>query len=539
MEVFREGLRRREFPGQFLALVRLRYRMIWAHMRTGSGRMTLLFAVYLLLGLVAVVFLLGGLGTSVAAIELGQGEPIARLMLAGLFVNGVGLSLLFGVGPRAAFTDDSLRRYPLNRQERFIVRHAIGLMDPTWLLLVAGVIGVAAGFVWLGAGTVLTAAPAVLLFITANYLVTILLLTLVEMIMRTRRGAALLGGLVLLSVSFGPLLVASLAASKRLGLLKFLDLLLNLTPPGAAAAMIAGGDLLRIFGGWSLLILWCGALLWFLLRIETRPRPAASIAGGKLEWDDFYDQFGDLFGPRYGPLVSKSLRYHLRCNLIRFSLLTSPIIVLMGKFIFPGESRKSFFLISIAIFYIMSAAAAAGLMLNLFGFDEAGIRRYAFLPMKFGDALRAGTLASMALRLLTVCAAFTLWLVFYNREALNWRMLVMIVSVALASLLIFNALGIWTSVFSPKNSDFDAIWNNRLSLGGNIVMIGGILIPFWAMMAVMGRVGEELLLRYWWAPLIFLMIGAGFLAFTTRIVDSALAPRREKLINQIAGARDG
>jgi len=513
--------------------------MIWAHMRTGSGRMTLLFAVYLLLGLVAVIFLLGGLGTAVAAIELGQGEPIARLMLAGLFVNGVGLSLLFGVGPRAAFTDDSLRRYPLNRHERFIVRHAIGLMDPTWLLLVTGVIGVAAGFVWLGAGTILTAAPAVLLFITANYLVTILLLTLVETIMRTRRGAALLGGLVLLSVSFGPLLVASLAASKRLGLLKFLDLMLNLTPPGAAAAMIAGGDLLRIFGGLSLLILWCGALLWFLLRIETRPRPAASIAGGKLEWDDFYDQFGDLFGPRYGPLVSKSLRYHLRCNLIRFSLLTSPIIVLMGKFIFPGESRKSFFLISIAIFYIMSAAAAAGLMLNLFGFDEAGIRRYAFLPMDFGDALRAGTLASMALRLLTVCAAFTLWLVFYNREGLNWRMLVMIVSVALASLLIFNALGIWTSVFSPKNSDFDAIWNNRLSLGGNIVMIGGILIPFWAMMAVTGRVGEELLLKFWWAPLILLLIGAGFLAFTTRIIDVALTPRRENLINQIAGARDG
>ncbi|QQS45738.1 MAG: hypothetical protein IPM66_17645 [Acidobacteriota bacterium] len=538
MESLLKGISREGFPTQFWMLVRLRYRMIWAHMRTGSGKMTLLFAVYLLLGLLAIIFLLGGLGTAVAAIEVGQGEPIARLMLAGLFVNGIGLSLLFGVGPRAAFTEDSLRRYPLDRQERFVIRHVIGLLDPTWLLLVAGVFGVAVGFVWLGAGAILTALPAVLLFITANYLVTMLLLTLVEMMMQTRRGAAWLGGLVLLAVSFGPLLVASLAATRRSTLLLVLDYLLWLTPPGAAAVMVAGDGLIEIAGGASLLLIWCSGLGWILLKLESRPKVAQTAAAGTMEWNDLYDQFGNLFGVRYGPLVSKSLRYHLRCNLIRFSLLTSPIIVLMGKFIFPGQSRKSFFIISIAIFFIMSAAAGAALMLNLFGFDEAGIRRYAVLPIAFGDALRAGALASLALRLVTVCVAFTLWLMFYNNQTLSWRMFVVIACVSLASLFLFNALGIWTSLLSPKNADFDAIWNNRLSFGGNVVVIGGILIPFWAMMAFMDRIGEDALLRFWWMPSIPLLLCLGFFGLTMIIIDAPLTGRREKLVNLIAGARD-
>ncbi len=538
MESFLKGFKREEFLSQFWALVKLRYRMIWAHMRTGSGKMTLLFAVYLLLGLLSVLFLLGGIGTAIAAIELGKGESIAQLMLAGLFVNGIGLSLLFGVGPRSAFTEDSLRRYPLNRHERFVIRHVIGLLDPTWLLLIAGVFGIAVGFVWLGAGTILTALPSVLLFITANYLVTILLLTIVGIMMQTRRGAAQLGGLVLLLVSFGPLLIASLAATRSSALLTVLHYLLKLTPPGAAAAMIAGDGFIRIAGGASLLLIWCCGLAWILMKLETRPKSTEASSAGTMEWNDLYDQFGDLFGRRYGPMVSKSLRYHMRCNLIRFSLLTSPIIVLMGKFVFPGQSKNSYFFISIAIFFIMSAAAGAALMLNLFGFDEAGIRRYAILPVAFGDALRSGGLASLALRLVTVCVAFALWLMFYNNETLSWRMFVMIISASLASLFLFNALGIWTSILSPKNADFDAIWNNRLSFGGNVVVIGGILIPFWAMMAVMNRVSEEALLRFWWTPSLLLLISMGFFGLTMKIIDTPLNARRESLINLIAGAKD-
>lgn len=538
MESLWKTFKRPEFLRQFWTLVRLRYQLIWAHARTGSGKVALLFALYLLGGMLALLFTFGGLGASIAAIELGRGESVARWMLSSLFANGIGLSLLFGLGPRSAFAEDSLRRYPLSAQERFGVRHVIGLLDPTWLILIAGAVGMAVGFVWLGAGSLVTGIPAALLFIIANYLATAVLLSIIGVMMATRLGATVLGALMILLVSFGPLAVASLVTAQREIVWRALDRVLQFTPPGAAASMIAGDEPLRVLFGLGLLLFWCAILISTLGKLERRPRAVEEAPAGRASWNDFYDQFGNLFGRRYGPLASKSLRYHLRCNLVRFSLVTSPTIVLMGKFLIPGAGPGGFFQVSLMIFFIMSSATGAALMLNQFGYDGAGIRRYAVMPMPLADALRAGAFASLMLRAVAVCVAIALWLAFYNSEVLTWRMLVMILSIALASLLLFNALGFWTSIYAAKSADFDAMWNNRLSFGANVVVIGGILIPLWGTMFIANRIGQSAFLRFWWIPILALLLCAGFFALTMRTVDKPLNARREKLINLIAGARD-
>ncbi len=538
MESLWKKYTRIDFLRRLWALVRLRYRLIWAHARTGSGKLALLLALYLFGGLFALFLSFGGFGVALGMIENGRGESIARWTLAGFFANGIGLSLLFGLGPRAAFSEQSLRRYPLNYQERFAVRHLIGLLDPTWMILVAGAFGLALGFVWLGAGSVVTGLPAVILFIVANYLATAVLLSVVEIMMQTRTGSVLLGSAVILLVSFGPLVIASLVAARSEGIWRALDSLLEATPPGVAAAMIAGDDLVRVLGGCSLLLFWCIALAYILNRLERQPQIQQTAVAGSISWDDLYDRIGDLLGGKYGALVSKSLRYHLRCNLVRFSLVTSPVIVLMGKFLFPGSSSERFFLISLTMFFIMSSATGAALMLNLFGYDDAGIRRYAILPISFADALRAGSFASLLLRAAMIFVAFALWLMFYVREFVTWQMAVMILSIALASLFLFNALGLFTSVFSPKRGDFEAMWNNRLSFGANVVMIGGILVPFWGTMVLADRISQSLFLRFWWIPCLILTLCAGFYVLTLRIIDQPLKSRREKLINLIAGGAD-
>lgn len=529
-----------DFLKSFWALIRLRYRLIWAHARTGNGKIAMLFAIYLIGGLLALFFALGGLGmgAAISSIEPERAEYFARWILLGLFINGIGLSLLFGVGPRAAFSEEALRRYPIDGQQRFLVRQVIGILDPVWLLLISSTLGLAIGFLWLGNGSIIRTLSATLIFIAANYLSTIVLLTVVGLIMETRRGSGVLGTIVLLLVSFGPLLIALLLNTRKTATLNALDRIVSFTPAGAAAELIIGDTMVKALSGLVLLLLWCVALLWALEKLEMRPRNVAQTTAGHIAWRDVYDQLGGFFGKRYGPLVTKSLRYHVRCNIIRFSLLTAPIIVLAGKYLIPHNAKQSYFFISLAMFFIMSSATAAAMMLNAFGYDGAGIRRYAVLPMSFADALRAINLGSLLLRGLAIFVSFALWLIFYNSEGISWPMLLVMISTALASLFLYNAAGFWTSVFSPKNMDFDAMWNNRLSLGANVVIIGGVLIPFWGLMMLANRVTQESALRLWWVFVLVMIACLAIYYLSFQSVEKALIARRERLINLIAGARD-
>ncbi len=523
---------------QLWIFVRLRYRLIWSQARNGSGKIALLFALYLLCALIAFFFLLGGAGSAITAIELGRGELLARLMLVSLFLSGVGLSLLFGLGPREAFSDNSLRRFPMNARSRFAVRHIIGLLDPTWLIILAGAFGLMIGFVSLRAGSIISGLPAVLLFIVSNYLTTSVMLALIGIILQTRRGSALLGAAALLMVSIFPLIFSSLFADMPLELGDDLEWALRWTPPGAAAAMIAGESVSRSLAGAGLLFIWCWLLSYLLIKIENRPQASQAAPGGRIVWDDLYDQIGNIFGNKYGPLVSKSLRYHLRSNLIRFSLITSPFIVLLGKFLIGGQKPGGGILMTLSLFFLMAGATGANLMLNIFGFDEAGIRRYAVLPIKFAGALRAGSFASLMLRAVAVLAGFVIWLIYVGVDALRWEMLVMLLSTALASLFLFNAIGLWTSVYSPKSVNFDAMWNNRLSFGANVVLICGMMVPVWACMILAEMLSMPAILEFWWVPGLVLMLSIGLYALSLRVIERPLRRRREWMINLLAGARD-
>lgn len=529
-----------DFRSRFWALVRLRYRLLWAHARTSNGRLTLLFALYLLSGLLTLVLALGGLslGAALAKADAEQAQFLARWLLAGLFANGIGLSLLFGAGARAAFSEDALRRFPLNARERFIVRQVIGLFDPVWLLLGAATFGLAFGFVWLGNGSWLRSLVAATIFITANYLATIVLLTLIGWAMETRTGRRVLGASALLAVSFGPLVISVFAKNPRHTMMKLLDPLLRFTPPGAAAGLIAGDNAATVFNSFLLLLSWSVALAGVLQKLETRPRAARTTAAGNLIWHDLYDQLSNLCGAPHAPLVNKALRYHLRCNMVRFSLFSAPLVVLASKYFLPRQNPYGAFFMALGIFFIMSSATAAIMTLNTFGYDAAGIRRYAVLPVPFVTALRAGNLTSLLLRSAVVLVSLALWLVFNWDLMLNWQMPVMLAGTALAGLFLYNALGFWTSVLAPKSMDFEALWNNRLSLGANVVLIGTMILPFWGAMMLAHRAEETIVKSYWWLPLLALIVCAAFYALSFQMIERLLRARRERLINLIAGARD-
>jgi hypothetical protein len=181
--------------------------------------------------------------------------------------------------------------------------------------------------------------------------------------------------------------------------------------------------------------------------------------------------------------------------------------------------------------------------LNLFGYDGAGIRRYAVPPSTFATALRAGSLASLLLRAVALLAAVALWAIF-AREHFDARTFLMILGIAGAGLFLFNALGLWTSVLSPKAADFNAIWNNRLSLGANVTLFCGLFAPLW-IVTMFSRFSRSLGTsdpadpsRFWPAALAMMALSVAVYLFSMKAIEPVLNRRREKLINLIAGARD-
>ena len=434
---------RSNFSHLLWALVRLRYRLLWAQARTSGGRIAILLMVYLLVMLVFLFFSLGGFGAAMVGVKLGRGEAIARGVLTSLFVWGIMISVVFGVGPRAAFSDVVLRRYPLTAIGRLTARHLIGLLDPVWFLLVASAIGLAIGFAVLGAGSVFVGLPAALLFIAVSYLATVLLLSLIDRTMQSGTGAT-----VLSAVAFGLLSFSGLAIS------------------------------------------------WLL-----NPRHAA--------WLQAVDR-------------------------VRFGLVTAPIFAFLGRMMGHGDPKENF-LMTLALFSFVGFAGTTAIALNQFGYDGAGIRRYAILPAPFAATLRASSFTALLIGGLMIAPTVVLWALVSGVPA-EPRMIVMLLSSGVAGLFFFNALGLWTTVLSPKSVDFRSVLGNQLSVGGNIVIIGGFALVFAAAFTLIRRASFETVLAYWWVLPLLAVLCFGFYALMLQFAGKAAEARREPLIETIAGA---
>jgi hypothetical protein len=531
---------REEFFKHLWTLTRLRYRLIWARMRTSNGRVILFFALYLLGASVALLMAFGGLGAAIMASRFYDGEGLAQWTLTALFINAIGLSLMFGLGTQEAFSDEWLRRYPLKAKERFIIRQVIGLLDPIWAFVAAGTVGLAVGFCWFGRGRIIFGALGAAMFIAASYLATICLFSFIGRIMRSRAASSTIGIIILGLVSFGPLALSLLITSGAYGAWKQIGRLLLFTPSGAAAVMMSEDRSPMALGAAALLVAWVAALALLLKKIETLRLGAEAKSSDVISsrfWDGFYDRIAGVFGRRYGPLVSKSLRYHLRCNVIRFSLLTSPLLVLFIKFSNLWRDTAGEIGVTFTLFFVIGGATGPAMALNLFGFDGAGIRRYAIMPYTFAAALRAGSLASLLLRAVAMLAAVALWVILTRNHFDAWTLLV-ILEIAGAGLFLLNALGLWTSVLFPKPANFDAMWNTRLSFGASAVFLCGIFVPMWIMAMFSKTIGASDPSRFWLPGLAMTALCAAFYLFSMKMIEPVLNREREKLINLIAGARD-
>lgn len=521
----------------FWTLVRLRYQLIWAQARTSPGRVVTLLVVSLFFVALGAVIGLIGLGTAVAGTQLGKAEFVTRGVLSGFHGSAVMTSLFFGLGPRAAFSEHALRRFPLTSRERVIVRHLIGVIDPIWFLLATSAFGIAVGLAVTGTGSLLVGLTAASLYVAAAYLTAVFVLSLVDRLMQSAAGATALGTLGLAALSFSGLGMAWFLNPQHPGRLEVIDRALHFAPSGLAASLMVGGPLVTYLSRLAMLVLWSALLLglvgWLEQKRASRPSSPVSLIGSH-DFDSPYDRVASLFGEASGPLVGKALRYYLRSNRVRLGLATAPIFAFIGKLMSQnsGPLGGVEFYFTLAFFSFLGFSGPSSIALNQFGSDGTGVRRYAMLPIRFAAPVRAGSLAAMLLGALVLVPTLALWALVTEMNV-DWRMIAMLLGSSLGGLFLFNGLAMWTTVLSAKRVDFSSMLNNRLPLGGNLVVGGGLILVV-ALHFLLMQLELQTVLTLWWAPLVFAGIGLIFYLLCWWGIDEVAEARRDRVIDVVA-----
>jgi hypothetical protein len=520
-------------------LVRLRYKLMWAKTRSRNGKIALFVIGYLLFAVVAALVALGGVGAGIVAIRTGKAETMAQAVLSGLFINAVMATVLLGFGMNAVFSEAELLRYPLRQRERFVARHFLGIVDPFWILVLIVELGLVFGmYVWgadsLGYGT----AAALLLFV-CGYLTARVIGAWLDGLMATRSGSGVVL-LLILSISVLPGLMPTVleknpAAGKQvLAALRF-------TPPfGAAAAMTHTGG--TAFAGLGLIVLWSAGLALLLAWLERRPAPRQQAVrptvAGKA---DFFDRLGGLFPPDVATLVSYWLRIFVRNKRFRiFYLFSLPMAAFLTWNI--GQLPKGhgdLFVAALGTLPLVTFLGPSRIAVNLYGYTGGAFRRFFLFPTDPAASLRAGSYASVLLGGAILVPAAIAWAIFACSafpgaapRPLDFGVIVIPAINGVTALFLFNSAGLWTTLFGARRGKYEQSLGNDMSLLGNIVVIGSVLICIGAPQ-LLRRVVPAMISGWW--PLLPAALAIAVYMASLRAAGTVFPGRREWLLAVVEG----
>ncbi len=514
-------------------IVGLRYKLLWAQVRTRNGKVALLTLGYLLLAVVLLFLLLGGYAAAMAAAHLGRLEWIARAMLGGLFVSATSVAVLSGLGIRDAFSDAALRKYPLNAGGRLAARHITGLLEPVWILILALEAGLATGMYVFGGGNYWLGWAAVLILVITNYLLAWDLACVAAGLMRLRGGKIMLlaaiFGATLLMLLLGPGMVKSRAFTAAcLGALRY-------SPPFAAAALLIPAAASNVLANLGLLLLWALALLGLLPRLERWSTASVTGQAPARGWGSGYDRVASLFGPRMAPLIAKSLRYYLRCNKVWYMCFAALIVIFSQLAGTPvSKDPRERFLLALCIFMLAGIIGPLPVSTNQFGYEAPGFRRYLLSPVSPDRFLRANSYASILVGGAEILLLLLLWMLFAPM-AFDARMPLMLLASAVTGMCLFNAIAVWTSILAPRAASYDALVGFNVSVAA-AVSLQAVLWPA----AIGGQVlrayaAPDAVLRYWWVSVPAAPFGIAVYLVSLRRAGATLTRTRERLMNRLEG----
>ncbi len=520
--------------GSLSSLLELRYRLLWAQARLSNGKFILYLTGCLLFGLAAVFLQLGGLGAVTAAIHSDRAEFAAGILLSVIYANAVLIALLLGAGLDPIFSDEALRRYPVRRMERFAARQTLSFLEPLWLLILVLYLAIAVGFSLFGIASIWIAAPAAFLLAVSNYLPARILSMLIGRLLAMKHGPQILLAVVMLLFMLPSLLIGIDWGSGALQM----NVLpaLRWFPPSAAASVFTGEFSLSGLGWTLYLCACCIALAAAVFRLDALPMPARSILDRQSlslqTGESLYDRVADIFRAEIAPLVGKVLRYYVRSPQLRFNYLFSLFGIVPFTFLLGGreDAARSF---SLAVGYASIAGyiSMGAMTSNVFGFDNSGFRRYFLLPVPAKTILKTSAIVPLLLGAPIIPVSITLWLMI-TPASIEARMLPVLLSGGFAGLLLFQALGIWISLFNPRAIPFKISFGTRLSAGANVLMIAAIFSWFF-IPTTLDAIGMQAVLDRWWIAPILLLGTVAFYAGTLRAGAIAFSKHRERMLATI------
>jgi hypothetical protein len=504
------------------SFIGLRYRLLWAQARIRNGKAALFIAGYLLLCLLILLFGFSGIGAAMTPIQTGKADVWIGFLLSFCFLSSTLIAVVLGTGMDSVFSDSALRRYPISAAERFAVRHLSACLEPLWLLVFALYLGLAIGFGSINGAWI--ALPTTVLLLLGNYLFARVFLMIVQRVLSTRFGPLLIV-LAIILFSIMPTL-PGVIFHRYIGR-SMMDLsFLRFAPPFAAAICIAKTALFSAAGWLFCLLGWCIVLAVAIHQLDRLPISSRTASRAQIRWNTFYDRIAACFGVEMAPLAGKILRYYLRSNQMRYSY---PILV-CSIFITLVDPQKSFFK-AIGFMSIVGSMCMGAIFLDVFGFDGAGFRRYFLLPVPLVVIFRTMAMVPLMLGTTAIPLSLVTWLVFAPIHT-DAKMITMLISYSFGGMFFYQALGLWTSLLSPRAIPFKAVLGERLSFFSQAVMWGSIVV-YLVVPPFLNYFGIKSVLEHWWIALLILLMTLIFYLVTLCAGAFVFSKRREILLATI------
>ena len=517
-------------------LVRLRYKLLWARTRSRNGRIALFITGYLLFVLVVILLSAGGFGAGMVAVRSGQAEKVAQIVLGGLFLQAVLGTVIMGFGMNATFSEVELRRYPVTALERRLTRHLIGIVDPFWFFVLALDLGLAVGLYAMGAASFWLGVSAVLLLFVCNYLFARFFGTLVDRMMQHKAGGAAMLVLIF-AISFGAGQIPVYLKHNPAAAASLLRVLAYTPPFGAAALVGQALSPAKIFFGLAIILSWAVALVLALVALDRRPAvQRQKLETTALNFSSPFDRPASWFGAEEAPLVAHWLRFYVRNN--RFRTITLISLPLVGFLTFNFSRPKAgftgdVFVIALGTFGIATFGTSR-FAINQFGYVGGGFRRFFLLPSDPAATLRAGSYATLLLGAPLIPLAALGWILLVP-VPFDARKVFMLLCSATAGMFFYHSLGLWSSILGPRRGNYYGNLGNDLSLFGNLVMIGGMVV-FLSLPHLLKHLDPALVSpQYWWWALAPVLAAALLYKISLRAAGRAFTQRREQLMAVMEG----
>jgi hypothetical protein len=513
-------------------LIGLRYKLMWAKTRSRGGRIALFVIGYLLLITVAALVAAGGIGAGIAAVKSGQAGLIARVTLSSIYMSAIMWTLLLGFGMNAVFSETELRRYPLTAGERRLVKFFIGIVDPFWFLVLLIDLGLVAGIYVFGSASLGIGVLAALVLLASNYALARTLGMLIDRLAETKMGSGIML-LLVLSISMLPGLAAP-AFKNNPALMDRILAVLRFSPPFAAADAITSSGA-QAYAGLLLVAGWFLAFMAALVWVEKNPFRGRAAQAKAAAWSSKYEQLGAIFGGANAAMVGFWLRFYSRNNRVRTLYFAGlPLAAFLTYNLSRKKGGADWFTAALGAIPMLSYMGTSRLALNQFGYIGGGFRRFFLLPTDPGATLRAASYASVLMGAGMIPLGLLAWIVLVPTGR-DGREVFMLFCSAVTGLLVFNGLGLWTTLYGARKGNYVSAMGNDLSAAGNVVIftciLGGLALP-----QALRMLAPAMLRPENWA---FAVIPAGLAYAFYRISLSIAAPmvhrRREALMKIVEG----